>query len=161
AGRAGGGGAGQARALPGRTRRARLAGALDPDAYLDSLQPVGWRFGLERMRLLTTALGLPQHRFGSIHVVGTNGKSSGARTTSALLEAAGVPAGACLSPHTTHWSERTLIRGEEVSPASWADAVGVVARAADGVNRSLEEGDAVTQFEAASAATFVALAKAR
>ena len=33
-----------------------------------------------------------------------------------------------------------------------------VARAAEGVNRSLEEGDAVTQFEAATAATFVALA---
>ena len=33
--------------------------------------------------------------------------------------------------------------------------------AAEGVNRSLEEGDAVTQFEAATAATFVALATAR
>ena len=46
-----------------------------PDDYLESLEPVGWRLGLERMRLLTTALGLPQHRFASIHVVGTNGKS--------------------------------------------------------------------------------------
>jgi dihydrofolate synthase/folylpolyglutamate synthase len=132
-----------------------------PDDYLDSLEPVGWRFGLERMRLLTAALGLPQHRFGSVHVVGTNGKSSVARMTAALLEAAGVPAGACLSPHTVHWSERTLIRGEDVGSAAWADAVGAVARAAQGVNRSLEEGDAVTQFEAATAATFVALATAR
>jgi dihydrofolate synthase / folylpolyglutamate synthase len=48
---------------------------LDPDAYLNSLESVGWRLGLERMRKLTTALGLPQHRFASIHVVGTNGKS--------------------------------------------------------------------------------------
>ncbi len=132
-----------------------------PDAYLDSLEPVGWRFGLERMRLLTAALGLPQHRFGSVHVVGTNGKSSVAQMTAALLEAAGVPSGACLSPHTAHWSERTLIRGEEVSPAAWAEAVGAVASAAEGVDRSLEEGDAVTQFEAATAATFVALATAR
>ncbi len=132
-----------------------------PDEYLDSLEPIGWRLGLERMRLLTAALGLPQHRFGSIHVVGTNGKSSVARMTAALLEAAGVPAGACLSPHTAHWSERTLIGGEEVGPAAWAEAVAAVARAAEGVNRSLEEGDAVTQFEAATAATFVALARAR
>jgi len=134
---------------------------LDPDAYLDSLQPVGWRLGLERMRLLSAALGLPQHRFGSIHVVGTNGKSSVARMTAALLEAAGIPSGACLSPHTAHWSERTLIRGAEVSRAAWAEAVGVVARAAEGVDRSLQQGDAVTQFEAATAATFVALAGAR
>jgi dihydrofolate synthase/folylpolyglutamate synthase len=133
----------------------------DPDAYLDSLEPIGWRLGLERMRKLTAALGLPQHRFASIHVVGTNGKSSVARMTAALLEAHGVAAGACLSPHAAKWSERTLIHGEEVEPARWAAAVDQVARAAEGVNRTLGEGDAVTQFEAATAATFVALAAAR
>jgi dihydrofolate synthase/folylpolyglutamate synthase len=132
-----------------------------PDAYLDSLEAIGWRLGLERMHKLTTALGMPQHRFASIHVVGTNGKSSVTRMTAALLQAHGVPSGACLSPHTAHWSERTLIHGEEIGAAQWARAVETVARAAVGVNRSLEKGDAVTQFEAATAATFVALAGAR
>jgi dihydrofolate synthase / folylpolyglutamate synthase len=135
--------------------------SFDADAYLDSLEPIGWRLGLERMHKLTTALGLPQHRFASIHVVGTNGKSSVTRMTAALLEAHGVGAGACLSPHTSHWSERTLIHGEEVGAEAWAGAVEQVARAAEGVNRTLEEGEAVTQFEAATAATFVALASAR
>jgi dihydrofolate synthase/folylpolyglutamate synthase len=133
----------------------------EPDAYLESLEPIGWRLGLERMRKLTTALGLPQHRFASIHVVGTNGKSSVARMTAALLEAHGVGAGACLSPHTSRWTERTLVHGEELGVAEWADAVEQVARAAEGVNRTLEEGDAVTEFEAATAATFLALASAR
>jgi dihydrofolate synthase / folylpolyglutamate synthase len=133
----------------------------DPDAYLDSLEPIGWRLGLERMHKLTTALGMPQHRFASIHVVGTNGKSSVARMTAALLEAHGVGSGACLSPHTAHWSERTVIHDERVGEREWADAVERVAKAAEGVNRSLDEGDAVTQFEAATAATFVALATAR
>ncbi len=133
----------------------------DPDPYLDSLEPFGWRFGLERMHKLTTALGLPQHRFGSIHVVGTNGKSSVTRMTAALLEAHGAGAGACLSPHAEHWSERTLVHGEEIDAEPWARAVAAVAVAAEGVNRTLEEGDAVTQFEAATAATFVALANAR
>jgi dihydrofolate synthase/folylpolyglutamate synthase len=133
----------------------------DPDVYLDSLEPIGWRLGLERMHKLTTALGMPQHRFASIHVVGTNGKSSVARMTAALLEAHGVGSGACLSPHTSRWAERTLIHGEEVGPAEWATAVERVAKAAEGVNRTLEGGDAVTQFEAATAATFVALASAR
>jgi dihydrofolate synthase/folylpolyglutamate synthase len=134
---------------------------LDPDAYLDSLEPVGWRLGLERMRKLTTALGLPQHRFASVHVVGTNGKSSVTRMTAALLEAHGLRAGACVSPHTERWSQRTLIGGEEVDPERWAQAVEQVARAAEGVDRSLEEGEAVTQFEAATAASFVALANAK
>lgn len=133
----------------------------DADAYLDSLEPVGWRLGLERMQRLTTALGLPQNRFASIHVVGTNGKSSVTRMTAALLEAHGVPSGACLSPHTARWTERTLIRGEEISAAAWAAALEQVARAAEGVNRTLAEGEVVTEFEAATAATFVALAQAR
>jgi dihydrofolate synthase / folylpolyglutamate synthase len=113
------------------------------------------------MHRLSTALGMPQHRFASIHVVGTNGKSSVTRMIAALLEAHGVAAGACLSPHTARWSERTMIRGEEVGAAEWNEAVALVARAAEGVNRGLEEDDAVTQFEAATAATFVALARAR
>jgi dihydrofolate synthase/folylpolyglutamate synthase len=133
----------------------------DPDQYLDDLEPVGWRLGLDRMWKLTTALGLPQRRFASVHVVGTNGKSSVTRMVAALLEAHGVSSGACLSPHTTRWTERTLIRGEEVSAEAWGEAVAQVAAAAEGVNRSLEEGDAVTEFEAATAATFVALARAR
>jgi len=119
------------------------------------------RLGLERMRKLTTALGLPQHRFASIHVVGTNGKSSVTRMTAALLEAHGVSAGASVSPHTSRWSERTLIHGKEVGPEAWTKAVEQVARAAEGVNRTLEEGEAVTQFEAATAASFVVLANAR
>jgi dihydrofolate synthase/folylpolyglutamate synthase len=113
------------------------------------------------MRKLTTALGLPQHRFASVHVVGTNGKSSVTRMTAALLEAHGLRAGAVVSPHADRWAERTLIGGEEVDQVAWAEAVEQVAQAAEGVNRSLEEGDAITQFEAATAASFVALARAR
>ena len=100
-----------------RAELAELGLSFDPDAYLDSLEPIGWRLGLERMHKLTTALGLPQHRFASIHVVGTNGKSSVARMTAALLEAHGVRSGACLSPHADRWSERTLIHGEEIGAA--------------------------------------------
>lgn len=113
------------------------------------------------MRKLTTALGLPQHRFASIHVVGTNGKSSVTRMTAALLEAHGLRTGAVVSPHTERWSQRTLVGGEELGAAEWAEAVEQVARAAEGVDRSLAEGEAVTQFEVATAASFVALARAR
>jgi dihydrofolate synthase / folylpolyglutamate synthase len=135
------------------------------------------------MRKLSTLLGLPQHRFGSIHVVGTNGKSSVTRMIAALLEAHGLRAGACVSPHAARWSERVLIGGEEIGRAEFAAAVERAAQAAEAVNRGLEaerrerasltlrdrsedetvvpEGEAVTQFELATAATFVAFAAAR
>jgi dihydrofolate synthase / folylpolyglutamate synthase len=113
------------------------------------------------MHKLSTLLGMPQHRFASIHVVGTNGKSSVTRMTAALLEAHGVGAGACVSPHVARWSERVLVRGEEIDAVAFAAAVERAAIAAETVNRSLEAGEAVTQFELATAAAFVALAAAR
>lgn len=113
------------------------------------------------MHKLSTLLGLPQHRFASIHVVGTNGKSSVTRMTAALLEAHGVSTGACVSPHAVRWSERVLVHGEEVDPSAFAAAVERAAIAAETVNRSLEPGEAVTQFELATAAAFVVFAAAR
>ncbi|HXS32723.1 MAG TPA: cyanophycin synthetase [Solirubrobacterales bacterium] len=113
------------------------------------------------MHKLSTALGMPQHRFASIHVVGTNGKSSVTRMVAALLEAHGLSTGACISPHPLRWSERVLIGGEEIRVDEFAAAVERTAQAAETVNRSLEEGEAVTQFELATAAAFVAFAAAR
>ncbi len=103
---------------------------------------------------------MPQHRFASIHVVGTNGKSSVTRMVAALLEVHGVRTGACVSPHTLRWSERVLIGGEEISAAEFAASVERTAQAAETLNRKLGEGEAVTQFELATAAAFVALAAA-
>jgi dihydrofolate synthase/folylpolyglutamate synthase len=113
------------------------------------------------MHKLSTALGLPQHRFASIHVVGTNGKSSVTRMIATLLEAHGMRTGACVSPHAERWSERVLIGGEEIDEDAFAAAVERTAQAAPTVNRNLEPGEAVTQFEVATAAAFVAFAGAR
>lgn len=113
------------------------------------------------MHKLSSALGMPQHRFASIHVVGTNGKSSVTRMIAALLQAHGLRTGACVSPHAQRWSERVLLENEEIDPARFAAAVARAAQAAEAVNRSLEEGEEVTQFELATAAAFLALAAAR
>jgi dihydrofolate synthase/folylpolyglutamate synthase len=133
----------------------------EAEAYLASLEPVGWRFGLDRIRHLVAALGMPQHRFGSIHVVGTNGKSSVTVMCAALLEAHGHRTGAYLSPHAERWSERVEVGGEEIDPDRFAAAVERVAASVPAVNRALGAGDEVTQFEAVTAAAFVALASAR
>jgi dihydrofolate synthase/folylpolyglutamate synthase len=103
---------------------------------------------------------MPQHRFASIHVVGTNGKSSVAETAGALLEAHGRRTGVYLSPHTERWSERVRIGGSEIDAGQFAAAAERVAQSVEVVNRALEEGESVTQFEAATAIAFVALASA-
>ncbi|HEU5143313.1 MAG TPA: cyanophycin synthetase [Solirubrobacterales bacterium] len=113
------------------------------------------------MHQLNALLGMPQHRFASIHVVGTNGKSSTTRMTAALLQGHGLRTGTCVSPHSERWSERVLIGDEEIGPAEFAAAVERAAAAAETLNRRLPEGEVVTQFELATAATFVALAGAR
>ena len=114
----------------------------------------GMRFGLDRMRRLLTALGSPQERFRSVHVVGTNGKSSTVRMTAAILEAHGIRTGAYLSPHLVSFRERIRIGDEDLDAAAFGQAIGEVAHAAELVDRTLGPGDEVTQFEALTAAAY-------
>ena len=131
----------------------------DAEAHLLSLELFGMRFGLERMRRLLTVLGSPQERFKAIHVVGTNGKSSTVRMCAALLEAHGVRAGAFLSPHLTSFAERIRIGDADLDGDVFAAAVQRAAAAAAKVDRTLEPGDRVTQFELVTAAAFAELAR--
>ncbi len=113
------------------------------------------------MRRLCTLLGMPQNRFASIHVVGTNGKTSVTRMTAALLEAHGVSTGAYVSPHITSWRERVLVRGEPISEEAFTDALERTEQAAGVADRSAGDEGPVTQFELLTAAAFVAFAAAR
>lgn len=113
------------------------------------------------MRRLCTLLGMPQNRFASIHVVGTNGKTSVTRMTAALLEAHGVSTGAYLSPHITSWRERVLIRGEPISEEAFTHALERTEQAAEVADRSAGDEGPVTQFELLTAAAFVAFAADR
>jgi dihydrofolate synthase/folylpolyglutamate synthase len=131
----------------------------DAEAHLLSLELFGMRFGLDRMRRLLTALGSPQEQFAAIHVVGTNGKSSTVRMCAALLEAHGVRTGAFLSPHLTTFAERIRIGDADLDPDAFAAAVQRAATAAAKVDRTLEPGDRVTQFELVTAAAFDELAR--
>jgi dihydrofolate synthase / folylpolyglutamate synthase len=113
------------------------------------------------MRRLCSLLGLPQHRFASIHVVGTNGKTSVSRMTAALVEAHGIRAGAYLSPHIHEWRERIVIGDEPISEAAFAEAIARTEQAAEAADRAAGEEGPVTQYELLTAAAFVALAAAR
>ena len=130
------------------------------ERYLLGLELFGMRFGLDRMRRLMTVLGTPQERFRSIHIVGTNGKSSTARMTSAILERHGLRTGTYLSPHLVSFTERIRVAERDVEPERFAAAVTRAARAAEKVNRTLEGDDRVTQFEALTAAAYSEMAVA-
>jgi dihydrofolate synthase/folylpolyglutamate synthase len=131
------------------------------EAWLAGLDQIGWNFGLERIRRLCDVLGMPQRRYASIHVVGSNGKSSVAQIAAALLEADGIRTGTYLSPHLTRWSERVHIGGREIPPREFETAVARTREAAAIAERGFADGERVTQFEAATAAAFQAFAEAR
>jgi dihydrofolate synthase/folylpolyglutamate synthase len=130
----------------------------DALAYVEGLDILGMRFGLDRMRRVLDALGDPHRRQPAIHVVGTNGKSSTTRLLAELLAAQGLRTGAYLSPHIEGWTERVMIGGTVIGDDAFADAIGQVR---DAVERLGYRGDdAVTQFEVLTAAAFVAIAEA-
>ena len=58
------------------------------------------------MRELLRRLGDPQRAYPSVHVVGSNGKSTATRTIAAYLRADGLDIGAYTSPHVSGWGER-------------------------------------------------------
>jgi dihydrofolate synthase/folylpolyglutamate synthase len=118
------------------------------EAYLESLSPWPEEFGLWRMHALLDRLGHPERRYPAIHVVGSNGKSTTARMTEALLAAEGLRVGTYLSPHVIRWAERIRVDGEE------AELDDVVARVREaGVARA-------TQFEVLTTAALLAFAEA-
>ncbi len=128
--------------------------------HLLGLELFGMRFGLDRMRRLMTVLGSPERTFTSIHVVGTNGKSSTVRMTEELLRHHGVRTGSYTSPHLVSFAERIRIDGRDISPAAFAAAVQRAAHAAELVDRTLPDDEGVTQFEVLTTAAFSELAVA-
>jgi dihydrofolate synthase / folylpolyglutamate synthase len=129
------------------------------ERHLRSLDLFGMRFGLDRMRRMMTVLGSPERSFDSIHVVGTNGKSSTTRMIAAILERHGLRTGSYLSPHLVAYPERVQIAERDVETHAFAAAIARAAWAAERVNRTLAEDDHVTQFEVLTAAAFWELAR--
>jgi dihydrofolate synthase/folylpolyglutamate synthase len=132
----------------------------EAERYLLSLELFGMRFGLDRMRRLMTVMGSPQEQFGSVHVVGTNGKSSTTRMIAAILHRHGLRAGAYLSPHLTSFAERVRVEDRDVTPEAFGAAVERARAAAAKVDRTNDADDHVTQFEALTAAAYSELARA-
>jgi dihydrofolate synthase / folylpolyglutamate synthase len=130
----------------------------DAERYLRSLELFGMRFGLDRMHRLMTTLDQPERRYDTIHVVGTNGKSSTTRMIAAILQRHDLRVGAYLSPHLVSFAERIRVADRDIDARAFARAVERAAHAAALVDRSQQADDRVTQFEALTAAAFSELA---
>ena len=115
------------------------------------------RPGLARVDLLLRALGHPQRSFRSVHIVGTNGKSSTARYAAAVMAAHGLRSAAYLSPHLTGYPERVLLDGRPVAAAAFGRAVADVRAAVAGLPAEVGE---TTQFEVLTVAAFLVMAQA-
>ena len=129
------------------------------ERYLLSLELFGMRFGLDRMRRLMTALGHPERQFDSIHVVGTNGKSSTTRMIAAILARHGLRTGTYLSPHLVSFAERIRVDDADLAPAGVRAPRSAAPRAPPSSSTARSAaGDRVTQFELLTAAAYSELA---
>ena len=125
----------------------------DAERHLLSRERFGMRFGLDRMRRLLNVLGLPTPSFATVHVVGTNGKSSTTRMIAALLAREGLRTACFTSPHLLSYRERIQIGERDIEPERFAAAIATVVHAGDMVDRSAAPAsDIVTQFELLTAA---------
>jgi dihydrofolate synthase/folylpolyglutamate synthase len=70
---------------------------------------------LDRIRLLMDLMGSPQRSYPSIHLTGTNGKTSTARMVDALVRGFGLRPGTYTSPHLDTVTERICIDGDPLS----------------------------------------------
>ncbi|MCB0919107.1 MAG: dihydrofolate synthase [Actinobacteria bacterium] len=67
---------------------------------------------LARVERVLDMLGSPQQTFRSVHITGTNGKTSTARMAETMLRAGGLRTGLYTSPHLHSIGERICIDGE-------------------------------------------------
>jgi dihydrofolate synthase/folylpolyglutamate synthase len=77
---------------------------------------------LDRMSELVGLLGDPQRACPVIHVTGTNGKTSTARMTDALLRSRGLRTGRFTSPHLVSIRERIVVDGAPISAEQFVAA---------------------------------------
>jgi len=109
-----------------------------------------------RIEALLDLLGNPQRAYPSIHLTGTNGKTSTARMVDALLRAFGLRVGRYTSPHLDSVTERISIDGVPIETDKFVAAYDDVAPFADLLDAKNQ--DPITYFELTTATAFAAFA---
>jgi dihydrofolate synthase/folylpolyglutamate synthase len=97
------------------------------DALLSRWPETRLEPSLDRIRAFTELLGEPQRSFRSVHLTGTNGKTSTSRMVETLLRALDLRVGRFTSPHLEKMSERIVIDGEPLDDEAFVRAFNDVA----------------------------------
>ena len=112
---------------------------------------------LDRISALVDALGSPQLSFPTIHIGGTNGKTSTSRMVDALFTELEYRTGRFTSPHLENFLERISIKGAPISPAEMIATYNDVALYLDLIDSRSQF--PISYFEALTAMAFVAFAE--
>jgi dihydrofolate synthase/folylpolyglutamate synthase len=113
---------------------------------------------LDRITRLLELLGDPQRGYRSVHLTGTNGKTSTARLVEALVAAGGARTGRLTSPHLSTIRERIAIRGEPIGVPEFLRAYRAVGLQADRVDAIMDH--PLSFFEMTVAMGYEAFAEA-
>jgi len=113
---------------------------------------------LDRILALLDLMGEPQRAYPSIHVTGTNGKTSTVRMIDSLLRAFGLRTGRYTSPHLESVTERIALTGEPLSAEAFSRVYDEVVPYAEHVDA--RSADPLTYFELTTAMAFAAFADA-
>ncbi|GAA1923008.1 bifunctional folylpolyglutamate synthase/dihydrofolate synthase [Nocardioides hwasunensis] len=97
------------------------------DALLSRWPETKLEPSLDRIQAFTELLGEPQRSFRSIHLTGTNGKTSTSRMIETLLRALDLRTGRFTSPHLEKMSERISVDGEPLDDEAFVRAFNDVA----------------------------------
>ncbi len=97
------------------------------DALLSRWPETRLEPSLDRIRAFTELLGDPQRTYRSVHLTGTNGKTSTARMIDGLLRTLDLRTGRFTSPHVERMSERISIDGEPLDDDAFVRAFNDVA----------------------------------
>ena len=112
---------------------------------------------LERIAALVDILGSPQLTYPTIHIGGTNGKTSTSRMIDSLLFEMGLRTGRFTSPHLESFLERIAINGEPISAAELIYSYNDIAAYLDLMDQKFSH--PISFFEAITALAFVAFAE--
>ena len=115
------------RTNPSRAQQSRAA-----VARVDEALSHRWGEGriapsLDRIRALLDLLGDPQTAYRSIHLTGTNGKTTTARMIDELLRTSELRTGRYTSPHLESTTERIVVDGEPVDGVRLAETYDEIA----------------------------------
>ena len=112
---------------------------------------------LDRISALVDALGSPQLSYPTIHLAGTNGKTTTARMIDQLLANLGYRVGRYTSPHLESFTERISIKGEPITAAQMIATYDDIALYLDLIDS--RQPHPISYFEALTAMAFVAFAE--